>query len=198
MIKNIIEYEVKYGENVDFDDIPKEDIDAKILWGCSPYGEYELALILLDKSYKIIKKKYDLDIGGMNLWKKKVYLILGTFNLESVKKYMSYTKSFLIRKFGDKPGNMAYNKFLNEHIIGDELWYEKYIKNNKEFKDFLEKELRSLFKYFEKREYRLGYTLDKLEGFIGNEDFDNMGESTRELYWLKFKEKGKVKIKGEI
>ncbi len=195
MIENIIKYEIKKWEYIDFDDISQEDIDTGLLLWASPYWEYVLASELKQKSIWLIMKKYNINRELYNdVWYPKFIQILQLFNLESIKKYMSYTKNFFIKTFWEKPWSTAYNTFLNHHIIWNDLWYENFIKDDIEFREFLEKEVRSLFKYFPKKEFRVWYTLQRLYWFLGNEDFDNGWESTQTLYWLKFKEKGIVKI----
>ncbi|MDP2090023.1 MAG: hypothetical protein Q8K30_00370 [Candidatus Gracilibacteria bacterium] len=199
MITNIIEYDLKENDIVQFDEIDNDDINTKIILGSLPDGLYELSDKLRYENLELIQKKYNIDVEGIyDIWNPKINKMLEQFDLENLLKYIKYTKEIYIKLFGEEYGSKAYKNFLEGFIIGNDFWYEKFIITNKEFVNFLEGELRNIFKYYPDRGDKVGFAIDKLYGYIdpwNYEGLDNNGEITRYHYWRKYKEKGKSIIK---
>lgn len=199
MITNIIEYDLKENDIVQFDEIDNDDINTKIILGSLPDWLYELSDKLRYENLELIQKKYNIDVEWIyDIWNPKINKMLEQFDLENLLKYIKYTKEIYIKLFWEEYWSKAYKNFLEWFIIWNDFWYEKFIITNKEFVNFLEGELRNIFKYYPDRWDKVWFAIDKLYWYIdpwNYEWLDNNWEITRYHYWRKYKEKWKSIIK---
>jgi len=202
MIENIINFKLKDNEEVNFENISKVDINAKILWWASPDWMYELTDKLKYENLELIQKKYNLTkIQLGDIWNKKIYELLESMDLENLLKYIKYTKELYLEIFWEEHWMKAYKNFLEWHIIEDKFWHEKFISDNPDFVSFLENELRKIFKYYPKRWDKVWFAIDSLYWYYWSwniEKMDNQWEINRYKYWMKYWEKWKTKILGLI
>lgn len=201
MNKNILDLNLK--NHVSFKDIPEDDIYSEFEYYYIPYdiSEEESEKIHYDK-YMYIRKKYNLTHEEYsNIWIKKLWDIFNQFDIDDLYDYINYAKKTIKKLWWEKYFHIFYNNFLR-WIILDEKYYIKFIMWNKEFFNFLEAELRDLFKYAQiNREDRIWFVIDELYWYYSNskyswknnEKLDNMWENDRYDFWRKFKSNWVIK-----
>lgn len=198
MIKNIIEYELKENEKINFEDIDKLDIDAFILMLNQPDWLFDLSSEIKLENTKKIWMKYWLCREWIdNFWEPKIRELIGTFDEKNFLKFIKHTKKIFILVFWDYFWYRAYKNFLHYNIITDNYFYDSFIKDKKKIKDFFLKEFKKLIKYYPDREYKVWFIIDELNWFSSSrnrEDLDNWWEIDRYNYWRKYKEKWEVKL----
>lgn len=195
MIENILEYELKDWEQIIFDDINQFDITSEILLNSDTDWVYELSEKIEFNTLELIKKTYNLDINWINnIWWPKLSYLINKFNSVDLLKFIKYSKKTYIENFGEEYWMKAYKNFLESYIIGNNIWYNKIIFNHSDFTNFLESELREIFKYYPKRWDKVWFVIDKLYIWWTkwNMDiFDNEWEINRYKYWMNLWEKWK-------
>ena len=201
MSKNILE--LNLNKHISFKDIPEDDIFSRYSSMYIPYDKSESEIDKIQyNNFMYIREKYGLSYKEYaDVWVKKMSDIMIQFDINDIYDEINYAKKTIKELCWEKYFHIFYNDFLRS-IILDEKWYREFIMKNKDMFNFLEKELRDLFKYSQiSREDRIWFVIDELYGYHSNsrhswkdnEKLDNMWSIDRYGFWRKYKEKWIVK-----
>jgi len=206
MINDLLKLEINSEKHIKFSDLPKDDIDAYLVFMSRTDWIYEIQDKLFNEKLVYIKNKYNLiiDINKWDevtsIWEHKIWIIEELYNEEDFIKYVKYAKKYYIKIFWDEFWHKAYNNFLKTYIIWS-LWnnfYLKFIKGNKKNIEYFHKEIKKLFKYYPNRWDLVWFAIDELYWYKyawNIDEMDNWYEPDRYSYWIEYKDKWESKIR---
>lgn len=184
-----------------FDDIDKNDLIMALEIIQKPDWQYELSNEIKLNNIKKLEKKYWEWYYNNWWWISKFLKIIDSFEKNDIVKLINFTKGVYVELLWDFYWHRAYKNFLSFIII----WYPKYsllynkvIKNDIWIFNYIKDELYSLFFYYPNRWDKVGLDIDNLYWYSSSwnrDDLDNFWESSRYMYWIKFRENWIIKKK---